>query len=425
MSCDQAIHIRELGKCYQIYEKPRDRLLQMLFRGGRQYYREFWALQDVSFDLLKGETIGIVGRNGAGKSTLLQLICGTLSPSVGTLQVNGRVSALLELGAGFNPEFSGRENVYLNAAVLGLTSEEIDARYDDIVAFSGIGDFIDQPVKTYSSGMYIRLAFSVATSVDPEILVVDEALSVGDGEFARKSFDRIMALRERGVTTLFCSHSMYHIEALCNRACWLEKGRMVMLDDAAHVVTAFNASMAASSAAVFDSLGGSAIGAGENAASASGTARLEKIEAWVDGVSGRQLSARSGESELVIRVSFASDPSLPSPAVAIAIIHAKAGYVIASVGSSFDRVVPDRSANGTGCAELVYSALPLLKGEYVISVFLSCERMLHIYDYAERYLELSVRQQGLEQGIVSLPHTWRNVVPDNSSLIQESRVDGV
>ena len=170
-----AIHAQHLGKAFQLYERPIDRLKQMVMRGRKRYFKEFAALHDVSFELPKGEVLGLVGRNGAGKSTLLQLICGTLTPTTGRVTVHGRVAALLELGAGFNPEFTGRENIYLNASILGLSKDEIDARYDSIVEFSGIQDFIHQPVKTYSSGMYVRLAFSIATSVDPDILIIDEA----------------------------------------------------------------------------------------------------------------------------------------------------------------------------------------------------------------------------------------------------------
>ena len=187
-----AIRAVGLGKTFAVYERPLDRLWQLLAGHRRQYGKRFPALADISFVLPKGQVLGLVGDNGAGKSTLLQLICKTLTPSTGQLEVHGRVAALLELGAGFNPDFSGRENIYLNAAVLGLTQSEIDQRYAGIVEFSGVADFIEQPVKTYSSGMYMRLAFSIATCVDPDILVIDEALSVGDGAFARKSFDRIM-----------------------------------------------------------------------------------------------------------------------------------------------------------------------------------------------------------------------------------------
>ena len=234
-----AISAQHLSKTFLLYDRPIDRLKQMVMRGRRRYYKDFAALHDVTFELQKGEVLGLVGRNGAGKSTLLQLICGTLTPTHGQVTVHGRVAALLELGAGFNPEFSGRENIYLNASILGLTKVEIDERYDAIVDFSGIADFIYQPVKTYSSGMYVRLAFSIATSVNPDILVIDEALSVGDGAFARKSFDRIMRLKESGATILFCSHSMYQIEALCTRAIWLEKGNVMQLGSPASVVASY------------------------------------------------------------------------------------------------------------------------------------------------------------------------------------------
>ncbi len=200
-SDDIAIRVTNLSKSYQIYETPRDRLKQFVLprlqriagQAPRQYYREFRALNNVSFDVRKGETVGIIGRNGSGKSTLLQIICGTLTPTGGTVETRGRIAALLELGSGFNPDFTGRENVYLNASVLGLPQEEIETRFDDIAAFADIGDFIDQPVKTYSSGMIVRLAFAVAINVDPDILVIDEALSVGDELFQRKCFSRIEA----------------------------------------------------------------------------------------------------------------------------------------------------------------------------------------------------------------------------------------
>ena len=227
-----AIRVSNLSKCYQIYNNPHDRLKQFLVprlqrllgNSPAQYYREFWALKNVSFEIGKGETVGIVGRNGSGKSTLLQVICGTLTPNSGLVEVRGRIAALLELGSGFNPEFTGRENVYMNAAVLGLTIGEIDARFDAVVAFADIGDFIDQPVKTYSSGMVVRLAFAVAINVDPEILVIDEALAVGDELFQRKCFSRIEAIKNSGTTILFVSHSGGIIVELCDRAILMDGG---------------------------------------------------------------------------------------------------------------------------------------------------------------------------------------------------------
>jgi lipopolysaccharide transport system ATP-binding protein len=223
MSSDIAIKVENLSKCYQLYDRPRDRLLQMLMRGHRTYYREFWALRDISFEIKKGETVGIIGRNGSGKSTLLQLVCGTLNPTAGSIETHGRIAALLELGSGFNPEFTGRENVYMNASVLGLRKEEIDARFDDIVAFADIGTFIEQPVKTYSSGMYVRLAFAVIAHVDADILVIDEALAVGDAFFVQKCMRFLRNFMGKG-TVLFVSHDTGAVINLCQRAVWLDQG---------------------------------------------------------------------------------------------------------------------------------------------------------------------------------------------------------
>jgi len=229
---DIAMRVSNLSKCYHIYDTPRDRLKQFVLprlarftgQSPRQYFREFWALKDVSFEVKKGETVGIIGRNGSGKSTLLQIICGTLAPTVGTVEINGRVAALLELGAGFNPEFTGRENVYMNAAVLGLSKEEIDTRFDDIAAFADIGEFIEQPVKTYSSGMTVRLAFAVAINVAPEILIVDEALAVGDAAFQRKCMRKISEMSDAGVTLLFVSHDLETVKKICSEAIYLARG---------------------------------------------------------------------------------------------------------------------------------------------------------------------------------------------------------
>ena len=237
MSSEIAIKVENLSKCYQIYTQPRDRLKQFVLprlqriagKSPKQYFREFWALKDVSFEVKKGETVGIIGRNGSGKSTLLQMICGTLNPTGGSIQTNGRIAALLELGSGFNPEFTGRENVYLNGAVLGLTNDEIDNRFDDIASFADIGDFIEQPVKTYSSGMVVRLAFAVAVNVDPQILVVDEALSVGDELFQRKCFSRIEAIKKNGATILFVTHAGGTIVELCDHAILMDAGEKLAM----------------------------------------------------------------------------------------------------------------------------------------------------------------------------------------------------
>ena len=222
-----AIELRGVGKTFEIYDRPRDRLLQMLCRGRKNFYRGFTALRDIDLTIRRGECVGIVGRNGAGKSTLLQIIAGTLAPTAGTVRTCGRVAALLELGSGFNPEFTGRENVYLNAAILGLSDAEIDARYGDIVAFADIGDFIDQPVRNYSSGMVMRLAFAVIAHVDADILIVDEALAVGDAYFTQKCMRFLRRFMEEH-TLLFVSHDMAAVNSLCTRAVLLEGGTAVM-----------------------------------------------------------------------------------------------------------------------------------------------------------------------------------------------------
>lgn len=226
MCSDIALRTEGLGKRFDIYDKPQDRLWQMLRPRKAPFYREFWALRDVSLSIRKGETVGIIGRNGSGKSTLLQLICGTLRASTGTVSSEGRIAALLELGSGFNPEFSGRENVYLNGALLGLSRSEINARFDEIADFAGIGDFIEQPTKTYSSGMLVRLAFAVSVCVEPDILIVDEALAVGDASFQFKCLQRLEALAARGTTLLFVSHDMSMVKRFCQRVIYLRDGHL-------------------------------------------------------------------------------------------------------------------------------------------------------------------------------------------------------
>ena len=240
---DVVIRASGISKCYHLYDKPQDRLKQAMFPSihrllGMQvktYAREFWALKDVSFEVKKGETVGIIGRNGSGKSTLLQIIAGTLEATQGDVQVNGRVSALLELGSGFNPDFSGRENVYINAAIQGLNKTETDSKFDDIAAFADIGDFIEQPVKTYSSGMLMRLAFAVNACIEPDILVVDEALGVGDAPFQSKCYKRLRRLVDDGKSVLFVSHDISTVRSICSRALWLKNGRVELWGDAYEV----------------------------------------------------------------------------------------------------------------------------------------------------------------------------------------------
>ena len=238
-----AIEFQHVSKSYAIYDSPGDRLKELLpLRRGKRH-RDFGALRDISFAVKRGETFCIIGENGSGKSTLLQIIAGILQPTSGTVMVNGRVSALLELGAGFNPEFSGRNNVYLNGSILGLTKRQIDERYQEIESFAEIGDFIEQPVKTYSSGMVVRLAFAVAINVDPDILLVDEALAVGDIYFRQRCMRKVHELRSRGVTILFVSHATSDVKAIGDRALWLEQGRLMEIGNTERVVAKYLARM--------------------------------------------------------------------------------------------------------------------------------------------------------------------------------------
>ncbi|SET22866.1 lipopolysaccharide transport system ATP-binding protein [Nitrosomonas marina] len=406
-----AIQATGLSKCYQLYNTPRDRLKQFLWRGRRQYYRELWALQNIDLTVSHGEVVGIVGQNGSGKSTLLQLICGTLTPTSGEISVEGRVAALLELGAGFNPEFTGRENIYMNAAILGLSQSEIEDRIDRIIDFSGIHDFIDQPVKTYSSGMFVRLAFSVAINVDPEILVIDEALSVGDGAFSRKSFNRIMQLRDAGKTILFCSHSMFQVESLCSRAIWIDQGRMMADDEAARVVADYQTFLDKSAATqnggtvTITPQAGKTPPPAEPVQFSPGRARLKTVRILADGRDYKSTPIISGQSTLSVQITFLSDPELPCPNIAIT-IHSMDARTITSAATWEDHITPVRQQDGTGGICLTIDQLPLLKGEYFVSVHLLCERGIHIYESAKAIATFQVDQEGRLQGYFRLAHRW-------------------
>lgn len=391
MSSNFAISLHGISKKYHIYENPKDRLLSMLpWNKNKIFGHEFWALKDIDLEITKGEVIGIIGRNGAGKSTLLQLICKTLSPTEGSLEIEGKVAALLELGSGFNPEFSGRENVYLSAAIAGMSKDEIASKYDEIVAFSEIEAFIDQPVKTYSSGMLMRLAFSVATSVNPEILVIDEALSVGDGAFARKSFDRIMRLKESGCTILFCSHSLFQVESLCERVMWIENGKVKMVGQPSEVIPYYETSLEQK----FNN---------------------EEIPKIVQGHKGfrlRQVSAvsplllHSMVDELCLRVEFTSNINAPTPTL-IYEIFTQSGQTVTSGISKNDGFLLPRDEDGNGTVNISFPNINLMRGRYRIDIYLMCENALHLYDHASSCVIFDMLQENHEKGIAFLPHEWK------------------
>jgi lipopolysaccharide transport system ATP-binding protein len=411
------ISLQGVGKTYKRFAKPSHRFWQAVWpralrsdsQGSTTAANEFVALAPLNLQVQRGDALGLIGRNGAGKSTLLQMVCGTLNPSSGSVVVNGKIGALLELGAGFNPEFTGRENVYLAAAVMGFSGPETDALYDSIVEFSGIGAFIDQPVKTYSSGMYVRLAFAIATSASPDILVIDEALSVGDGAFAKKSFERIMQLKAQGTTVLFCSHSMYQVESFCDRAIWLDHGQVQMEGPAAKVVAAYADSLREASTATADVLEASSVT--KDAAEVVGTAvtsvaRITQIEVTVDGKTGRDLEAVSLQSDVQITVKFESDPAQPCPTFATGFALPD-GQIFTSAYTLFDGVQIERDAAGRGQATVVFHKLPLMKGRFSVGAYLFDERALHVYDVVLQAATVNVVQDGVHQGFVQLPHTWK------------------
>jgi lipopolysaccharide transport system ATP-binding protein len=408
-----AIEASGLGKTYKLYRHPSDRLWQFLWPGRSDWCERFVALEGVSFKLRRGEVMGIVGVNGAGKSTLLQLITGTIPPTSGTVQTKGRIAAILELGSGFNPDFTGRENVYLNAATLGLTKSEIDARMDAIIDFAGVRSHIDQPVKTYSSGMQIRLAFSIATSVDPDILIIDEALSVGDGAFGRQSFDRIMEIKERGTTILFCSHVLFHVETFCDRAIWIHKGRVQRMGEVSEVlrpyqefIDALTDDPSAQPEQAQDAAPSAERHMEEQMASGpKGTARIRSVEVRLDGVAGTELLGVSQHSRLEVDIRFSSDPHMGVPSTAV-VISSESGKILGSTLSLAQGVVAERSADGEGIGRWVMDRVPLNRGRYRIGVYLLCERGIHAYEMAEPAAMLTLTHEGVEQGHLLLQGTW-------------------
>lgn len=404
MSCDPvAIRARQIGKRYILGASPYQRLWQLL-TGRESQLAHFNALEGIDIDIAPGEAVGLIGQNGAGKSTLLQLLCGTLTPSHGQLEVKGQVAALLELGAGFNQDFTGRENILFSAALYGMSPSHIERHLQDIIDFADIGEFIDQPVRTYSSGMYVRLAFSIATSVKPDILVIDEALAVGDGAFARKSFDRIMQLKQEGVTLLFCSHSLFQVEALCQRCIWLHQGKVMAQGPSAQVISQYNDWLSQRSAgqpAVQPSAASPQAGP-----VGAGVVRLTGLKARCDELSGTELHARSGESELEVTFDFIADPAMPMPNLAL-MVYSADGRVLCSTGTWIDGVTLTRNAQGHGRAHLRFPKLPLLKGRYTLSAYLLCERAVHVYEGVEHFASVQVTQPHLEQGLVSIPHQWQ------------------
>lgn len=401
-----SLKLDQVGKCYRNYRRPHDWLRERL--GGKPAVDESWALRDIRFELKPGEALGIVGHNGAGKSTLLQIIAGTLTPTQGTVERRGRIAALLELGAGFNPEFTGFENARLNAMLMGLSPAEVEDRLPEMIEFSGIGEAIHRPVKTYSSGMFVRLAFAVATVVEPDILIIDEALSVGDGRFARKSFDRIMEIRDKGATLLFCSHALYQIEKLCERAIWIEQGELVMDGPSKSVVTAYQTRIDR------EALGITADQRFESREGRADVPRLRRIQAALDGepIETQRVECISGHSDLTLDVEVGAPPDWPLPKVAVSITHAS-GVMVFGTGNWVGPSAQPLIAWGDDlyAIRVRFPNLALLPGTYRVDVSVTCENGVYFYDGVSGALMLEVVREDETQGLVVLEHEW--TVPEH------------
>lgn len=398
-----AITAQDLGKCYQLYDKPTHRLLDLVTGGKR--YREFWALRNVYLDIPHGATVGIIGENGAGKSTLLKLLTGISAPTTGEVHVNGRIASLLELGAGFHPEFSGRENIFLNCSILGMPDEEIEARYESIVEFSELGDFIDRPVKTYSSGMYVRLGFSVASSVDPDILVIDEALSVGDEHFKGKCLNRLNEFREQGKTTVFVSHDMGSIKSMCQQVILLDKGEVLEQGSAERVADEY---LKRAHERGNERL--SAYNRGSSEYPRWGTGEILTTEVELYGDKGTTHVFQPGEP-FRVRIGWKATGAVEEPVFGLGLYRSDGTYVNGS--NHHWRREPIElgrvEAGEEGEVEMSFGGLPLLQGQYYLTCFLydHSKASPTAVDHREHAVTFEViDSEHLQHGILFLPTRW-------------------
>jgi lipopolysaccharide transport system ATP-binding protein len=402
---EPAISVEEVSKRFRLYRDRRTNLKEVVIsRGRRSRHEDFWALRDVSLEIPRGSTYGLVGHNGSGKSTLLKLIAGIHRPTSGTITAHGRVSAMLELGAGFHPELSGRENIYLNGSILGMSRSQITASMDRIIEFSGLGDFVDTPVKVYSSGMYVRLGFSIAVNLDPEILVIDEIIAVGDEEFQRRCFDHLHELRRRGVTIVFVTHSMPLVQSLCDSAAWLDHGQLKQTGPAAAVAGAYLREVNQAE---------SAAGGGDlrDPATVPEAARQGSHEIVITGLQFLDAKGRPGRSVIAgqplrMRISYEAREPVTGPVFGLGIYTDSDIYVTGTNSRDEDRG-PD-VLSGSGHVEFVFDRCPLNPGSYLVTAAVTDWSYAHRYDYWDHAFELHVRpgSQGDHAGLVELPGAW-------------------
>jgi lipopolysaccharide transport system ATP-binding protein len=391
-----AISLRNVSKTYRNYSNGWQRLAAVIYR--KTNIQAIHALYPIDLQIPHGQVVGIIGNNGAGKSTLLKIVAGTLMPDVqGECITNGRVAALLELGSGFHLEMTGRQNIYLSATIIGLNKTEIEHLYPYIIEFAGIGEFIDLPVKTYSSGMFMRLAFAIATCTNPDILIIDEALSVGDGSFARKSFERIMQFRQQRKTILFCSHSMYQVEKICDRVLWLDNGQLRLDGTAAQVLPAYNEFLNSEPSKQPELV---------DIDDSRKLAYITQVIAKINNIAVSNPVLQTGQNDFSIEISFNYAEHLPQPTLGVAIWR-KDGLLVSSASTHNDGYNMRNCQAGQGKISIYFKQLNLLKGNYTIHVSIGCENALHLYDQIVTAVDFSVEQTGVEQGVITLAHEWR------------------
>lgn len=422
---DTVLSVAGVAKEYKLYPTPRARLRALLT--GKATHRSHWALNDVSFELRRGECIGVIGDNGAGKSTLLKLLAGTLQPSHGRIDRVGRVTAILELGAGFHPDFSGRDNLYFAGSLIGITHDEMARLEPEIIDFCELGEALDRPVKTYSSGMTVRLAFALVTAVQPDVLIVDEALAVGDQNFQKKCVERITAFRNSGCTILFCSHSPYHVRHLCDRALWLKAGRVEQFGNTEAVLAAYDVHTRAREAAADSGTAGVPVPGVTECDAHGPSAAIASVAQPPSDTS--QPSARNASSACLLSVDVAhlaepvgdQPPVLQGQDLVVTIrargrgnerphigfmIEQSKGVGITSLATHEDGAVPALLEDGTWQSVLTFPDLPLHSGDYVISAFLFDETGLAVYDQWFQFLHFRFIFPKPLPGLVRLPHHW-------------------
>ncbi|MFM7535919.1 MAG: ABC transporter ATP-binding protein [Acidimicrobiales bacterium] len=391
---EPAVVVDGLWKRFRVYHERNQYLKASVMRGRRARYEEFWALRDVSFEVAAGEFFGIVGPNGSGKSTMLKCLAKILRPDKGDVRVNGKLSALLELGAGFHPELSGRENVFLNAAILGLGRKEIERRFDEIVAFSGLEQFIDTPVKNYSSGMYAKLGFAVAINVDPEVLVIDEVLAVGDAAFQQKCAEKFSELRGSGRTIVLVTHDLGSVRALCDRAVWLRAGHVVADGDPYQIVNAYADEM---------------LGAGRDDHHETGrwgTGEIRANAVRILDAAGASVTRCFTDEPFEVELSVEAHVPVPRPVFAVEISHLS-GTVVTAPSTRDAEVVPELFSGG-GTVRVRIDRLPLLPGTYDLTVSIRDESLHHTYDHRQQVLRFDVLTGAVREsaGLVTFHPRW-------------------